>query len=271
MTERIIGVNSNCYHGYSIDQALEGIAAAGFRFVELTATKGWTEHVFPDQSFQQLCAVKDKLAALGLTAFSMSGHCNLMDDQRLGDFILNIRLAGFFGCRYIVSSIGEAHLKDNATAGNEHLAQNIRSLLPYLEQQGLQLVLELHGDHATGSVMNEIVKLVDSPLVKINYDTANCIFYGDVDPDRDIDTCMENVTYLHLKDKAGARNAWDFPALGQGYVNFDAIFQKLRQAGNNAPFSVEIEFTQEGPKDLAQVNEAVRQSAEYLKAHGFSL
>lgn len=92
-----------------------------------------------------------------------------------------------------------------------------------------------------------------------------------MDPDRDIDTCMENVTYLHLKDKAGARNAWDFPALGQGYVNFDAIFQKLRQAGNNAPFSVEIEFTQEGPKDLAQVNEAVRQSAEYLKAHGFSL
>ena len=42
---RIIAVNSNCYHGYSIEQAIDGIAAAGFRYIELTATKGWTEHV----------------------------------------------------------------------------------------------------------------------------------------------------------------------------------------------------------------------------------
>ena len=51
---RIIAVNSNCYHGYSIEQAIDGIAAAGFRYIELTATKGWTEHVFPDQSFERL-------------------------------------------------------------------------------------------------------------------------------------------------------------------------------------------------------------------------
>ena len=54
-------------------------------------------------------------------------------------------------------------------------------------------------------------------------------------------------------------------------MNFDAIFQKLRQAGNNAPFSVEIEFTQAGPKDLAEINTAVKDSADYLKAHGFEL
>ena len=49
MKERIIAVNSNCYHGYSIEEAIAGIKAAGFRYIELTATKGWTEHVFPDQ------------------------------------------------------------------------------------------------------------------------------------------------------------------------------------------------------------------------------
>lgn len=31
MEKRIIAVNSNCYHGYSIEEALEGIAAAGVR------------------------------------------------------------------------------------------------------------------------------------------------------------------------------------------------------------------------------------------------
>lgn len=62
---RIIAVNSNCYHGYSIEQAIDGIAAAGFRYIELTATKGWTEHVFPDQSFERLWQVKERLAEKG--------------------------------------------------------------------------------------------------------------------------------------------------------------------------------------------------------------
>ena len=181
MMPRIIGVNSNCYHGYSIDEALEGIAAAGFHYVELTATKGWTEHVFPDQSFASLCHVQDKLKELDLVPFAMSGHTNLMDVDRLPDFIMNMRLAHFFGCKYIVSSIGEAHLKDKAKTGNEVLVQNIKGLIPHLKENGLMLVLELHGEHATGTIMNGIVTAVNSNLVKINYDTANCVFYGNVD------------------------------------------------------------------------------------------
>lgn len=271
MEKRIVGVNSNCYHGYTIEQALDSIAGAGFHYVELTATKGWTEHVFPDQSFERLCGVKDRMERLGLVPFSMSGHCNLMDPARLPDFVMNMRLANFFGCDYIVSSIGEAHLADQATAGNELLAENIRGLVPSLEKYGLTLVLELHGEHATGSVMKEIVRLVGSERVKINYDTANCVFYGGVDAAKDVDTCMADIAYLHLKDKAGARSDWDFPALGQGYVDFETIFKKLAAAQNNAPFSVEIEFTQAGPKDLAEIDAAVRASAEYLTAHGFAL
>lgn len=59
--KRIIGVNSNCYHGYSIEEAIRGASAAGFHYIELTATKGWTEHVFPDQSFHRLLEVKKLL------------------------------------------------------------------------------------------------------------------------------------------------------------------------------------------------------------------
>ena len=96
--KRIIGVNSNCYHGYNMEDALEGIAAAGFHYVELTATKGWTEHVFPSQSFAYLVQVKEHMKRLGLIPFAMSGHCNLMDKERLLDFIMNIRLAATYGC-----------------------------------------------------------------------------------------------------------------------------------------------------------------------------
>lgn len=271
MKERIIAVNSNCYHGYSIEEAIAGIQAAGFHYIELTATKGWTEHVFPDQSFQRLLEVKDLLDKAGLIPFAMSGHTNLMDVERIPDFVKNIRLAHFFGAKYIVSSIGEAHLADKAVASNEIVAEHIRGFLPYLEKYDMILVLEVHGDHGTGTILKEIAQLVDSPRVLVNYDTANAIFYGDVDVMEDVSGCLDKVGYFHLKEKAAGRQEWDFPALGKGYVPFPELFQLLEERGDTSPFSIEIEFTQAGPRDLAEINQAVQDSADYLKAQGFTL
>ena len=269
MKKRIIAVNSNCYHGYSLEDAVAGIRAAGFKYIELTATKGWTEHVFPDQSFARALEVQDLLEQNGLIPFAMSGHTNLMDPARIGDFVNNIRLAHFFGCDYIVSSIGEAHLEDKAVASNQVVAEHIRGLVPYLEKYNMKLVLEVHGDHGTGVILKQIAQLVGSDRVRVNYDTANAIFYGDVDVVEDLGQCMDKVGYIHLKEKAGGRQEWDFPALGKGYVPFPELFAMLEKAGNSSPFSIEIEFTAAGAKDLAEVNQAVLDSAQYLKAQGF--
>ena len=140
MQDRIIAVNSNCYHGYPIEEAIRGISAAGFHYIELTATKGWTEHVFPDHSFRSLLRVQDLLEKYKLIPFAMSGHTNIMDEERIPDFIDSIRLAHFFGSRYIVTSIGEAHLKDRAAAPDITVAEHIRALLPYLEKYDMILV-----------------------------------------------------------------------------------------------------------------------------------
>lgn len=270
--KRIIAVNSNCYHGYSIEEAVNGIHAAGFRYIELTATKGWTEHVFPDMPFKRLLEVQDLLQEKELIPFALSGHCNLMDTQRIGDFEDNIRLAAFFGCTYIVSSIGEAHLKDRTVADNRTVAQHIKALLPTLQKYGLTLVLETHGTvHGTGAVLSDIVRKIGSERVKINYDTANVIFYGGVDPCTDLKNCVRDVGYLHLKDKCGAQKEWNFPAPGKGDIDFPCIFKTFKDAQNESPFSIEIEFTKEGPKDLAEIDRAVMDSAQYLRSLGFEL
>lgn len=269
--DRIVAVNSNTYHGYSLEEAIQGIAAADFRYIELTATKGWTEHVFPTMSLRSLWEIKDRLSDAGLLPFAMSGHCNLMDTQRIGDFIANMHLAAFFGCSYIVSSIGEAHLEDQATASNEEVAEHVRALLPALEDLGLTLSLEVHGEHGSGVILKEIADMIDSPRVGVNYDTANALFYGDVDLAEDFSASLDRVNYVHLKDKAGARAEWNFPALGKGSVDFPMILSKLDAAKNTAPLSIEIEFTQAGPKDLREVDQAVLDSAAYLRRLGLRL
>lgn len=271
MKKRIIAVNSNCYHGFSIEDAIAGTKAAGFRYIELTATKGWTEHVFPDQSFARLLEVQRLLEKNELIPFAMSGHTNLMDPDREQDFRNNIRLAKFFGAEYIVSSIGEAHLKDNTVAGNDVTAARIAKLVPELEKLDMKLVLEVHGEHGTGAVLDEICGMVGSDRVLINYDTANAIFYGDVDVPADFKGCLDRIGYVHLKDKAGGRKEWNFPALGKGYVPFPELFRMMDEADNLSPYSIEIEFTQSGPKDLAEVDQAIMDSAAYLRSQGFEL
>ena len=269
MHKRIIAVNSNCYHGFTIDEAIDGVKAAGFHYIELTATKGWTEHVFPTHSFSELVRVKNKLEAAGLNPIAMSGHCNLMDQERIGDFILNMELADFFGCKYIVSSIGEAHLNDKVCLSNIEAAENIRTLVPYLKKHHLKLVLETHGDHGTGVILKQIVDLVGSELVSINYDTGNVVFYGNANIKEDLEACIKEVGYVHLKDKKGAAKEWNFPAIGEGNINMPMIFDTLEKENNFCPFSIEIEFTQAGPKNLAEVNKAVKASYDYLAAYGF--
>ncbi len=187
------------------------------------------------------------------------------------DFAENIELARFFGCQYIVSSVGEAHLEDKETAGNDILAANIKSVIPLLEDADMTLVLEIHGAHCNGKILKEIVDLIASDYVRINYDTANAIFYGGVKPEEDMQNCKDEIAYMHLKDKRGGQQEWDFPALGKGTVNFPKIFENLENNKNACPFSIEIEFTKEGPKDIAEVNQAVLDSYQYLREKGFDI
>ena len=264
----MIAVNSNCYHGYSIEEAIDGISSAGFHYIELSAAKGWTEHIFPTMSSNYLNTVKGRLTHAGLVPFAMGGLCNLMDKEHIGDFLANIRLASFFGCDYIVSSIGEAQLKDQAAASNEDVAEHIRELLPYLEEYDLQLVLENHGQYATGQMIKSIVDLIDSPRVAINYNTANVIYFAGVNPLKDMKTCIDKIGYMHIKDKIGGRHEWNFPPLGQGTINFPAILDLLKKADNSCPLSIEIEFTKTGSKDLLEVNRAVKTSYYFLQGLG---
>ncbi|MGD1823450.1 MAG: sugar phosphate isomerase/epimerase family protein [Pleomorphochaeta sp.] len=267
---RIIAVNTNTFHGFPIEEALPLIKKAGFKYIELTATKGWIEHVFPDQMFRYLCYIRRAIENLDLIPFSLRGHTSLLDKERADDFILNMELAAFFNCDYIVSSIGEAHIDNKNDIKQNELIDNLNSLIPYLKKYNLMLVLETHGSNfADGKSINKVVNEVNSDLIKINYDTANVLFYGNKLPEKDIISCIDNVSYLHIKDKAGEINEWNFPPLGDGYINFEKIFTILEKNNNNSPLSIEIEFTPDGVNDINEVYKALCKSHDFL--HKFKL
>ena len=261
----------NSYHGFSIDQALEGAAAAGFRFIEPCAVRGWAENVMPGMEKTEFDRIKNKMAGLNLTPVALSGHCNLLDSRRLDDFRKNIWLTAELGCQYIISSAGEAHFgKDEKLAGDE-LAENIKSLLPDLKKAGLILGLEVHGEYGTGSALRSVVEKVASDLVGVAYDTGNAMFYGGKKCDEEIKTCADIVKYVHLKDKIGGPKVWNFPAVGKGELNLRAFMDHLERNGYKGPYSVEIEYTEDftmNPKksgDIDIAHQSAKDAFEFFR------
>lgn len=269
-----IAVHTNSYHGFSVDQALEGIAAAGFRYIELAAVRGWTEHVMPEMPEEELCRIEKKIKDLGLSVVGLSGHCNLMDAERLEDFKANIKLAHRLGAKYIVSSTGEAHFGKDETFADDVLIANIKALLPLLEECDLTLVLETHGEYGTGMSLYKIAQGVGSARVGVCYDTANVVFYGGVRPEEEIRQCMDGVKYLHLKDKIGYDNVWNFPTVGSGELKLLDVIAYTNEHGFYGPYSIEVEYTADFTMrdkvdgDLAYVNGEIQKSFDFLHTNG---
>jgi sugar phosphate isomerase/epimerase len=269
--ENIIAISLNSYHGFDVDQALEGAAAAGFRFVELCAVKGWTENIMPDMGKTELNRIKKKMADLNLTPAGLSGHCNLLDEQRINDFRKNISLAAEFGCQFIISSAGEAHFGKDEKLADDALADNIKSLLPDLQKAGLVLGLEVHGEYGAGASLRAVVEKVASDLVGVAYDTGNAMFYGGKKCDEEIKTCADIVKYVHLKDKIGGAKEWNFPAVGKGELRLEAFMDYLESKGYKGTYSVEIEYTEDftmnpkKPGDIDLANQAAKDSFSFFK------
>ena len=75
--KNILAGHTNSYHTYGLDEALEGIVEAGFKYVELSAVRGWTEHVPLEATDAQIVEIQAKLHRLGLKASALSGHSDL--------------------------------------------------------------------------------------------------------------------------------------------------------------------------------------------------
>jgi sugar phosphate isomerase/epimerase len=182
-------------------------------------------------------------------------------------------LANELGCKYIVSSTGEAHFGKDEVFTDDMLAKNLKALEPDLKQYGLELVLEVHGEYGTGESLMNVVKKTGSDRVWVNYDTGNVVFYGGKMPEEEIKTCVDYVKYVHLKDKIGPGKEWNFPAIGNGELKLLQFMDYLDAHNYTGPYSIEIEYTESftmNPKkegDLTVANQAVKDAYDYLKAH----
>jgi sugar phosphate isomerase/epimerase len=257
--------HTNTYHTYGFDEALAGIAEAGYKHVELSAVPGWTEHVDLDDDPAE---VRRKLDEYGLEPVSLSAHSDLTTSEGLEHGIKGVRWAADFGLPIVNTAVG-GH--QSADENESAFLGNIGELADAAEAAGVVVALEIHGDiMASSDVTIPLLEKIGRDSVKVNYDTANVEYYSGEQAVDDLPKITPYLAHVHLKDTTGGKGNWNFPALGTGTVDFARVVEILREAGYDGPLSVELEFQGEPWPALADVNESMRRSREHLAGLGLS-
>jgi L-ribulose-5-phosphate 3-epimerase len=264
----ILAASTNSYHTYGLDEALEGIAQAGFKYVELCAVRGWTEHVPLEATDAQITELQAKLDGLGLQASALSGHSDLTTAEGVVDGKKAVDLCTMLGLTIMNTAIGGHYSEDEDRTA---FMGYIHELADYAAERGVTLALEIHGDiMASGELSIPLIKEINRDNVRINYDTANCVFYGGVEAIDDLRSTAPYLAHVHLKDTGGGKREWNFPAISEGRLDFGAILKLLDDVSYAGPFSVEIEFQGEPWPPVSEVNRSMKVSYAHLTSLGLS-
>jgi len=252
-----------CFKPYSLDEALAGLAAAGFENVEIGAVKDFLEHLDPDDlGPATIASTRSLLEVHGLRVVSMSGHAPL--HLELGrDRLRRVLHAGAeLGILVLNTFTGDAETEDERAA----FFENVREIADEAKELGITLCIETDSNlMPTAEAGVQLLAEIGHDWIRINYDPGNVIFYGATDPTEDIKAAAPYVKHMHAKDQIGGPGKWNFPPAGTGEVDFSKIFAALDAVGFDGPVSVEIEFTGEPWPPLPEVEAAAKSAHDYLR------
>jgi L-ribulose-5-phosphate 3-epimerase len=226
-----------CFKPYSLEEALRGLAEAGFENVEIGAVKGFLEHLDPDDP--DVDGARALLDRHGLRCVSMSGHAPLHEE--LGRTRLrNVLAAGReLGISVLNTFTGDAETEDE----REAFIEGARALADETQAAGIRLCIET--DSNLLPTAREGLRLLDEighDWIRINYDPGNVVYYAGERPEDDLEHALGRLGHVHLKDKRGGKGVLDFPPLGDGELDIGSMLRRITESGFDGPVSMEIEF-----------------------------
>jgi L-ribulose-5-phosphate 3-epimerase len=228
------------------------VAAAGIKHVEVALPS-------PDQA----PALKADAAAHGLAISSVQVRLDLQRETDLAEIDRSFQTVRDLGAAIVFTSV---HADD---ADLETAYRRLRQIGDVAARHGLTVALETHPNLvSSGEVARRTMESVAHPSIRVNYDTANVHYYNHgVDSVAELRKALPHVAAVHLKDSKGLYESFDFPPVGQGIVDFPAIFRLLDEAGFKGPATLEIEFLRH-PDPEVEFTRVLRESVAYLRKIG---
>ena len=250
--ENIIACNLGSYRQFGAN-AYTHLAEIGLTNVEIGVP-----------SAESVDEVQSNLNAHGLTATSLLGRCDIQSETVVSDFQPTLEIADQMGVKIIFVSVHAGETDKSA------VYDRLRAIGENAAPSGIKVCLETHPDLIhNGDIALETMQAVNHPNICVNFDTGNVYYYNrNVTAVGEVEKVIPHVGAVHLKDTNGGYRTWHFPALGEGVVDFKAVFQTLNAAGFYGPFTMELEGIEGEDLNEAGVQARVANSLQHLKDIG---
>jgi L-ribulose-5-phosphate 3-epimerase len=218
----------------------------------------------PVPAADQVAAVAAQLLEHELTVSTLMAPCDVFSEAGVAALAACLPQVERLGVTTVFVSVKQGE------ASKEEAYARLRAMGEAAAGHGVTLAVETHPEFAQNAATAlATLRAVDHPNVRLNFDTGNIYFYNEgVDAVRELEQVAPYVAAVHLKDTNGGYRAWHFPALGEGIVDFPAVFRLLNARGFTGPFTMELEGIQgeslTEPEQLARVASSVA----YLRRSG---
>ncbi|MCF7853940.1 MAG: sugar phosphate isomerase/epimerase [Candidatus Pacebacteria bacterium] len=239
-----------------LDAQIKATKELGWEFIETRALYGKNLAFIDDATFEKVCAKLDESgvrfncfgSGIGNWATSITEPPDKSYDE-LRRAIPRLQRLGIKLVRIMSFPVPEEELADNEKYADEAF-KRLKTIADMAEDAGIVCCHENCSGWASLSYEHTLrmLEAVDSPSLKLVFDTGNPVVHKDVRgaPPYDYQDSMEfyqavkeHIVYVHIKDgyMEDGKSVYTFPGEGHGYVK--EIVADLLKNGYDGGFSME--------------------------------
>ncbi len=238
----VLSCSTVAFDGYDLDDAFRGIAEAGFVWVEPAFIEGYasnfSEALFSLESARE---VRTLLSKHSLQCSGVSGHIDLGGSDGVARMERRIHFCEEVGSPRLITNAADARYEGAFYA-------NMASILAAAANAGVVICLENPGNGVPnlvndGASAAQVVERLSSPFARINYDGGNTFshFHERFPAESDFGPAIPWLEQLHLKDvRVGPGGVYEYPALGEGEIDFPGMAQTLRDGSAEGSGGVKV-------------------------------
>ena len=231
------------------DAKLQAAQEAGYDFIELSidespqrmARLDWTQRQRDafNRAVEQSEISIPMMALTSLRKFPLGSIDDSIRQRSLEIVADAVRFAADTGISVIQLAGYDVFYEDSSEKTRSRFLAGVEQSLTLAESVGVILSLEVMDIEYTSSVarLTEIVRSFDSPRLRVYADFGNiCAWGGDLASD--LEAGKGYLMGVHVKDSLP--NTFRRVPFGEGIVDFQAGFRKLREMQYDGPFSIEM-------------------------------
>lgn len=255
------------YRNYSFERALEGIKQAGYDHVawgtQHRDSSGNSQPVLDETAPpRQAAELAKRCRNMGLEPVQMFSTVYPDHDDAVELLTNRIKQAAAAKLDYVL-------IFGPTNGGDPKLwIERFKQLAPVAEDNNVTLAIKQHGGRTTGTgqALSKIINEVNHPNIWMSYDAGNVLWYEDVNPIDDIQTCTELIRAFCLKDcRSWPSKTTSGPGFGE--IDHYRLFAPVAFTGKTITLTYENIFASyTGMPDSAEdIDQLAGQSKIYME------